>query len=984
VIVHAIRLKNVKSYGEGPDGAGVTVTFQRGVNRIAGPNGHGKTTLIECLGYALFLTEPVFEENFRVETYLLRHGCKAGEIAVTFSHDGASYRVERGLGGQNKLRAKVVETSDGSVCAEGDGEVAGFLCQVLGLPDAARLREMFSKLIGVKQGRLAWPFDSKPSEARRFFEPLLEVEVFRECFDRLKPVRDTFEAARDGLQLTAARVDERIRERADSPDELARAQAAEAELTARLAAATGARDAAAAARAACEAQEKAFEAARAARQQAEAAASAATGKRADAEARAAEAERAATTVAEAGAAHAAFQAAEEALRRLGERRRERDGLTAARAAAQAELEARRARARALREQVAALGAQQAAKEGERAAAQADVARLRSELDAGRAAFAEAQAAARAAGQDHADVRSWVQGLPAQRARLERAAQAIARTQVALAAWDPARLEAARVAAESAAEALQRAEAQHTAAVAQRDNLAGQLRQLGSGLCPFLGETCPKFDPAKVRADLAALAAVIADLGAAVAARRAEESAARTAQGELIKAEGQLAAARVQQERAIDAFREEAALLVPELVTAAVDRLRRWDGAVGRAPGWSPGAGGRMTADAVGAVAESLAQLVADVHAWWRETSPVVQAHLERDAAASAERAARESTLVARAAQLATLAGEVRALAASAAATAAEAAACEEAAATCEERCRRHDAALQGYAGLDADIAAHTAACDANRPGHVRYLEARSLAAELEARRAQLGGAREQEAAALAALSARETALAQARDAFDPRRLAAARAEYELRLGEAKTAEADLGHARQQRAREEQRVAEWRAACRERAGLEEAIGREEAAIALTDLARRTLQNAAPAVAQHLCDRIASRAQAVFNRINPDPVELSWEAKQYSLRIAPGDRRFAMLSGGEQTKLALAMTLAMVEELSRLRFCIFDEPTYGVDADSRRKLADAILAAQHAAGLEQLLLVSHDDAFDGKIENAITLRKSAAQGTTVVGS
>jgi hypothetical protein len=31
------------------------------------------------------------------------------------------------------------------------------------------------------------------------------------------------------------------------------------------------------------------------------------------------------------------------------------------------------------------------------------------------------------------------------------------------------------------------------------------------------------------------------------------------------------------------------------------------------------------------------------------------------------------------------------------------------------------------------------------------------------------------------------------------------------------------------------------------------------------------------------------------------------RNYSLRVTPGDRRFAMLSGGEQTKLALAMTL-----------------------------------------------------------------------------
>ena len=67
---------------------------------------------------------------------------------------------------------------------------------------------------------------------------------------------------------------------------------------------------------------------------------------------------------------------------------------------------------------------------------------------------------------------------------------------------------------------------------------------------------------------------------------------------------------------------------------------------------------------------------------------------------------------------------------------------------------------------------------------------------------------------------------------------------------------------------------------------------------------------------------------------------------------------------------------------LRFCVFDEPTYGVDAESREKLGDALLESQRAAQLEQLILVSHDDAFDGKIENAIFLRKTAAHGTEVV--
>jgi exonuclease SbcC len=75
----------------------------------------------------------------------------------------------------------------------------------------------------------------------------------------------------------------------------------------------------------------------------------------------------------------------------------------------------------------------------------------------------------------------------------------------------------------------------------------------------------------------------------------------------------------------------------------------------------------------------------------------------------------------------------------------------------------------------------------------------------------------------------------------------------------------------------------------------------------------------------------------------------------------------------------MTLAMIGEFSQLKFCIFDEPTYGVDAESRQRLADAILQLQTAAGFDQLLLVSHDDSFEGKIEHTVLMQKTAASGS-----
>jgi len=190
-------------------------------------------------------------------------------------------------------------------------------------------------------------------------------------------------------------------------------------------------------------------------------------------------------------------------------------------------------------------------------------------------------------------------------------------------------------------------------------------------------------------------------------------------------------------------------------------------------------------------------------------------------------------------------------------------------------------------------------------------------------------------------------------------------------------EKDLQGAQRELKQEKERLKEWNEARAERERIEGEIARLKAAGELARLAGKVLKNAAPAVADHICKGIAIEAQRIFNQINQDPIDLEWKAENnYSLCVTPGDRRFAMLSGGEQTKLALAMTLAMIRKFSGLRFAVFDEPTYAVDADSRQKLADAILEAQKAAALEQLIVVSHDDAFEGKIEHVVMLRKTAA--------
>lgn len=981
MIIQSIRLKNIKSFGEGPDGNGVTVSFQPGVNRIAGLNGHGKTTLIESLGYALFLAEPVFEENFRTDTYFLRHDAGAGEIDVTFSFQGGTYRIERGLGQQSKRSPKVVQTSDGSICAEGDREVLAYLCRLLGLPSRDRLTEMFSKLIGVKQGRLTWPFDSKPSDAKRFFEPLLDVEVFRQCYDRLRPVVASFEREQGEYQRKESAVSERIRDRADSQEKLPAARKAIDDLTAVTSDANKAREAALQEKLKHDQFARAATEAKAAWELSSLSARTAKERRREAENRVSEAETAAGTVTEFQPRHAAYESADKALKELDTRRRTRDALQKRRSFAETDRKTNEGRATAAREQQALLVGQQAQKVAQHKALADTIAVLQTELDSTKDGFARAQQAAKVATDDLGLVNAWVQSLPRLITRLGSAAATVARLDSELSAWDPARIAAARQAEKSASEAATAAKESLAQARERKTTLAEQLRQIGGGLCPFLKETCRQFDPAKVQTDLTGLESEVGRLEKLCQETQGLHGLAQKALTPLVTAENQLGAKHEQLSRAIADYAAEFVTMVPAEAMAAVKRLQAWQNDIVPIP---PGINlpkADLAPTQVGKLQPAAAALATEISGWWMKVQPTIRENLNEVERVRTERTRKEESLKSLTSQLTNGEKELSQLGKDAETKKLEAGTYDHQAAAFQKVIVEFDGQLQPYAGLDGEIETKTNIRTANQRAHEDYLKFKTLADDLGPRRESLLTAQSSERLATEALSLCEATLQRAQESYDPEKLQLAHADYERRLGEAKTAAADLSHARGELARQEGRFREWETAVRDRDLIRQEIARCQAAIALTELARKTLREAAPAVAQHLCNRIATAAQAIFNQINPDPVELKWLAESYSLRIIPGDRRFAMLSGGEQTKLALALTLAMVREFSGLRFCIFDEPTYGVDAHSRPKLADAIIQAQAAAELDQLLLVSHDDAFEGKIEHAILLEKTAATGSRV---
>lgn len=984
MIIRSIRVQNIKSYGEGPEGTGIVVNFEPGVNRVAGRNGHGKTTLIESLGYALFLSEPRFEESFRLERYLLRHGTKAGEIDITFEHAATTYRVERGLGAASKRRSKVIDCADQSICAEGDVEVAQFLSKTLGLPRPEQLAEIFSKLIGVKQGRLAWPFDSKPSEAKRFFEPLFDVAVFRDCFDKLKPAADAFHLQTQGLQRDLAVEQQKITEREGSAQQLADAKSAVAELETKRASAIQARDTARLEKEQHELREKTLADAKSAQEKAAVALSAAQNRRTDAEVQVKAAEAATVTLRDTQDAHDAFQKAEVALTGLEKQREQRDGLQRQRDVAESDRKDRAAKAEAARGLADTFTKQREEKDAQAKALAAQIEPLSAKLASTKTAFDATQRACATAAQDRATVQAWIKGLGPVVSKLGNQTTEIAIHAREIAGWDATVLTAAKTAEQTAAANLKGLEADLAKARGLRVSLQQQLKDIAGGLCPFLKESCRQFDPAKVQSDLDTQSSVIQALETQVTQATATHTEAKRQLKTLETTETKIIAKREQQARDIGKYLADCRTVVPADAVEAYDRLRTWEPGLYNAAIVPTIPSGAVDVPALELLQANLGQFKTTASARWLDDDARIATRLEAAEKEKEVRQSEQTSLDHLSRQATATQKESATLGKNAEAKSTEARRLDTEMAAFANQVERADEQLKAFTGVDAQIAVQRQHRDSNRGGHELFLQAKPVANDLAPRKQRF---QERDAEAQSASKAAESAaasLATAKADFDAGKLAAARTEYQQKHDIVTAIETSLQHARAALPLAEKRVEEWSKACSERDRLVTELARVEAAIELTELARRTLQKAAPAVAQHLCDRIAAQAQVLFNQISPDPVQLTWDAERYSLTIAPGDRRFAMLSGGEQTKLALALTLAMIEEFGGLRFCIFDEPTYGVDAESRQKLADAILGVQEAAGLDQLLLVSHDDAFEGKAEHTVLLSKSASTGSAVASA
>lgn len=201
----SIHLKNIKSHRD------TELVFSPGINVLSGPNGVGKSTVFEAIGYALFGVDARdFVSN--VDRFLTI-GAKRGEISVTFAaSDGDSYRVTRTVGTPATWRlAKVINDIYEVEDHAGIEETEERIRELLGLSRGRSLAEQFKLVIGPFQSEFLGPFVKKQVTKRKEdFDEILGIDSWRKTFDGTKELGSIIKAKLTNLETDIAGKEERI------------------------------------------------------------------------------------------------------------------------------------------------------------------------------------------------------------------------------------------------------------------------------------------------------------------------------------------------------------------------------------------------------------------------------------------------------------------------------------------------------------------------------------------------------------------------------------------------------------------------------------------------------------------------------------------------------------------------------------------------------------------------------------------------------
>src|SRR2546421_11494748 len=201
-----LRLVNFRQHAD------TELEFGPGITGIIGPNGSGKTSILEAIAWALYGVQAVRGDKDSIRR--LGATCRAGgAVHLEFRLGAREYRVKRGL-------STAVLQQDGQVIANSLKAVTDKLERTLGMT-----HEEFFNTYFTGQKELAVMAGLGKTERAAFLSRVLGYERLREAQEQGRAVRNAVVAEVRGLEAGLPDVAALVEERQTTEAGLARAQA---------------------------------------------------------------------------------------------------------------------------------------------------------------------------------------------------------------------------------------------------------------------------------------------------------------------------------------------------------------------------------------------------------------------------------------------------------------------------------------------------------------------------------------------------------------------------------------------------------------------------------------------------------------------------------------------------------------------------------------------------------------------------------------
>ncbi len=283
-----------------------------------------------------------------------------------------------------------------------------------------------------------------------------------------------------------------------------------------------------------------------------------------------------------------------------------------------------------------------------------------------------------------------------------------------------------------------------------------------------------------------------------------------------------------------------------------------------------------------------------------------------------------------------------------------------------------DERMAAFANLDAEAVRIASQLEKYQTADDLYRRNQAAAEALSQRRQEVSEAEKALEAAQERYESGHAQLEASTRTFDEERFQEVVAQVDEIRGHTLRLENNLVHWRENRIQAEKEIAQLQVQEQRLAAARSRHDRLTEQEELLRFLRSVLQEAGPFVTKALVQQVSYAANQLFGQIMEDYSRtLQWQ-EDYGiiLEVDGRERAFAQLSGGEQMSAALAVRLALLQEMSDIAIAFFDEPTTNLDDSRRGALARQIVGVR---GFDQLFIISHDDSFEQATEKLVRVEK-----------